>query len=388
MATDNFQLSPASAEARFKLLQLRRRFNPDADDPLFRPIDADDFRKNGDNASDFSNLRKNGLVRITFPLPPQLKLIDPATNLPSSETFVDVWRMVPTVNDVALNGPDGVNPWPRGPNITGGYQLDGRLATLQDQALGAFVNHAQVHTTPPQQVLDDLASFQRVLFTNSRVRALSDAVRAGENPLPDPDPPLSALESQGKVVFERACSVCHGGPGQSTSPCRRHALSRHRYSVSAAGRCSRPGPLRLCALSGSPRAKCADVRDYPVDAVPTAWASRRGQDPSYELRSRPRAVERDRRWPAAVRRLEQVRCSRPSRDQDDRAVLPQQQRGHARRGRRSLHRALQVHQGQRATSTGAAAAGGLHRRQDVRSRSQAGGASGAPCLPAEAVASL
>ena len=29
MATDNFQLSPASAEARFRLLQLRRRFNPE-----------------------------------------------------------------------------------------------------------------------------------------------------------------------------------------------------------------------------------------------------------------------------------------------------------------------------------------------------------------------
>ncbi len=44
MATDHFQLSPANAEARFRLLQLRRRWDPDADDPLFRPIDADDFR--------------------------------------------------------------------------------------------------------------------------------------------------------------------------------------------------------------------------------------------------------------------------------------------------------------------------------------------------------
>ena len=62
MATDQFQLSPASAEARFRFLQLRRQFNPEADDPLFRPIDADDFRTNGDAASDFSNLRQNGLV--------------------------------------------------------------------------------------------------------------------------------------------------------------------------------------------------------------------------------------------------------------------------------------------------------------------------------------
>ena len=44
MVTDHFQLSPASAEARFRFLQLRRRWDPNADDPLFRPIDADDFR--------------------------------------------------------------------------------------------------------------------------------------------------------------------------------------------------------------------------------------------------------------------------------------------------------------------------------------------------------
>ena len=39
MPTDGFQLSPASVEAKFQILQLRRRGNPDADDPLFRPID-------------------------------------------------------------------------------------------------------------------------------------------------------------------------------------------------------------------------------------------------------------------------------------------------------------------------------------------------------------
>ena len=52
MASDSFQLSPAGAEARFRLLQFQRQFNPDADDPLFRPIDADDFRTNGEDASD------------------------------------------------------------------------------------------------------------------------------------------------------------------------------------------------------------------------------------------------------------------------------------------------------------------------------------------------
>jgi cytochrome c peroxidase len=216
MATDNFQLSPANVEARFQLLQLRRRGDSDADDPLFRPIDADDFRSNGESASDFSNLRQNGLIRITFPLPPNIRLIDPATNLPSAETEVDVWRSVPTVNDVALTGPDNGILWSRGPNPTGGYQLDARIATLQEQANGALINHAQVQSAAPQQLLDDLASFQRVLFTNHGVRELSAAVRAETTPLPDPDGPLTTLEEQGKIVFARACTQCHGGPGLST----------------------------------------------------------------------------------------------------------------------------------------------------------------------------
>ena len=46
---------------------------------------------------------------------------------------------------------------------------------------------------------------------------MSDAIREGTTPLPDPDRPLNELEQQGKVVFERACAQCHGGPGQSTS---------------------------------------------------------------------------------------------------------------------------------------------------------------------------
>jgi cytochrome c peroxidase len=217
MAADHFQLSPADAEARFQRLVTARRADRAADDPLFRPIDADDFRTNGDAASDYANLRENGLVRITFPLPPNMRLIDPATNLPSSELFVDVWRSVPTVNDVALTGPDTANPWFRGPNQTGGYQLDARVATLQEQALGALINHAQIGAAAPQRLLDDLASFQRVLFTNPRVRDLSAAITAGTVPLPDPDPPLNALEQQGKAVFQRACAQCHGGASQSNS---------------------------------------------------------------------------------------------------------------------------------------------------------------------------
>ena len=217
MPVNSFQLSPANAEARYQSLQFRRQFDPNADDPLFRPIDADDFRIHGAKADDFTTLRRNGLIRITLPLPANVKLIDPATNQPSAETFVDVWRAVPSVNNVALTGPDGHVFVARGPNPGGGYQLDARITTLQDQALGAFINHAQVQKTPTQTTLDDLAAFQLTLFSSPGVRALADAISAGVTPLPDPDPPLTALEQQGKTVFIRACAQCHGGPAGSTT---------------------------------------------------------------------------------------------------------------------------------------------------------------------------
>jgi cytochrome c peroxidase len=217
MPTDHFQLSPAGVEARFQRLMERRESDPLADDPLFRAVDADDFRTNGQGASDFSNLRQNGLVRVTFRLPPQLRLIDPATGQVSAETHVDVWRMVPTVNDVRLTGDDGLNPWPRGPNATGGYQLDARFRTLQEQALGALESHAEITGTAPQRFLDDVAAFQMTLFSSPGLKALADALDAGTDPLPDPDPPLNELEQEGKADFVRACATCHGGPRQTTA---------------------------------------------------------------------------------------------------------------------------------------------------------------------------
>ncbi len=280
MLTEHFQLSPAAAEQRFQRLQRRRASNPRADDPLFRPIDADDFRIHGADAADFGNLRRNGLIRVVLALPPNIRLIDPATNAPSTETEADIWRMVPSVDNVRLTGPDGVNPWPRDPNRSGGYQLDARFSTLQDQALGALLAHAEIQRAPPQRLLNDLASFQRILFTNERVRALADAARAGALPLPDPDPKLTAQEKQGKAVFTRACAHCHGGPGQSTTQApvvRYHDIS---------SQCPRPvdtvTPARFNFLTCPPRL-ARNARTYEI-TLPTGAAIRRtSSDPGRAL---------------------------------------------------------------------------------------------------------
>lgn len=233
MPSEGFQLSPAAARGRFEALLAERAHNPNADDPLFRPVDADDFRLNGDNASDFSNLVENGLVRVTMPLPPNVRLIDPATGQPTEETSVDLWRAVMPVNNVAITGPDGFPPtWPpgaprvpimgldpNGPNRQGGYQHDARFGTLQEQARGALFAHAQVSVEPPGRMLDDLAAFQQTLFSSPGVERLAGAILSGATTFPDPDSELNELEQQGKAVFNRACATCHGGalhPSTST----------------------------------------------------------------------------------------------------------------------------------------------------------------------------
>jgi cytochrome c peroxidase len=230
--SESFQLSPAIARARFEALVAKRSFNPNADDPLFRPVDADDFRENGERASDYSNLVENGLIRVTMPLPPNVRLVDRTTCLVpdavlcqvTDETSVDLFRAVMPVLNVAITGPDGVEPaWPpvprvpilgldpNGPNLQGGYQHDARFATLQEQGRGALLAHAQVSSEPPSGMLDDLAAFQRTLFSSPQTERLGDAILSGAAAFPDPDPELTELEERGKVVFNRACAQCHGG---------------------------------------------------------------------------------------------------------------------------------------------------------------------------------
>ena len=280
MVTDDFQLSPASVEARFKWLQFLRRFNPRADDPLFRAIDADDFRTNGENASDFSNLRQNGLVRVSIPLPPNVKLIDPATNAPSSEIVADVWRAVPTIKNVALTGADGLNAWPRGPNNTGGYQLDARAATLEEQALGAFRAHAEVGDPIPQKLLDDLASFQRAVFNNDRVADLADAIQGGVTPLPDPDPVLNELEGQGKTVFQRACTQCHGGPSLSSAQA---PVPRYQEILT---QCPRPVDIQTpprFVFAACPPQLARNVRTYEFTLANGSKLRRSSSDPGRAL---------------------------------------------------------------------------------------------------------
>ncbi len=273
MPAENFQLSPVAVRARFAEMT-----STGVDDPLFRAIDADDFRVNGAAARDFTNLTLHGLVRVTIPLPANVKLLDcgatvpcPATARPTSETVADVWRATPSVFDVRITGPDGVTPaWPRGPNPSGGYQLDGRIDTLQNQALGALRGHAATAIDPPASFLDDLAAFQNAQFSSPGVKTLSDAIAAGTSPLPDPDPVLNELETSGKSVFNRACAQCHGNlgdrPGGSTPILQGTPNTIPRYH-DIASTCPRPvdtaSPRRFIFAPCS-ASQMKNVRTYEI----------------------------------------------------------------------------------------------------------------------------
>jgi cytochrome c peroxidase len=188
---DAFGLTPAHVQKQWENLQKRRQEDPNADDPLFRSIDAND------GAEDFTNLRNHALVRVVLKLPTDAngnKLIWPADDPDATE--VSVWRATPSIHNVAFTAP---------------YQQDGRFPDLQTQANGAFIDHSQITTPIAPGILNDLAAFQKTQFSSPRARAVADALAAGQ-PAPSTDPPLTALEQEGKSHFNRHCVQCHGGP--------------------------------------------------------------------------------------------------------------------------------------------------------------------------------
>ena len=164
-----------------------RKFFSNADDPLFRSIDADDGNQ------DFTLLRTRALVKVRVALPARVRLTDQP-----GATHVTLSRAVPPLNMLKHTAP---------------YQQDRTAKTLEEQALSAVNAHMQPTVQPTQEFLESVAEFQRQIFSSDRVRTLSEAIDAGR-PLPDIDPPLTPFEQAGKQKFDNFCGKCHGGPAQ------------------------------------------------------------------------------------------------------------------------------------------------------------------------------
>jgi cytochrome c peroxidase len=184
---DGWSLSPDRVEARWQALQKARQTNPCADDPLFRAIDADD------GANDFTWLRTRALFRVQVPLPDRVKLTDDP-----EATEVTVLRAAVPLNMLKHTAP---------------YQQDRSADTLEEQALAAVAMHMEPRSPPSEEFLEDVAEFQRHIFSSRRAARVSRAIDAGETP-PDDDPPLTPLERRGKERFKDLCAGCHGGPAQ------------------------------------------------------------------------------------------------------------------------------------------------------------------------------
>ena len=171
------------------------RLAHDPYDPLFNVIDADDPTA---AALTFDHLRA-GLVRVSLPMADNIDVVDADGKVVTgSNRTIQVWRAVPTVENTAYTAP---------------YQLDGRIATLPEQALQALINHSRITYQPDAGLLGFLSAYESTVFSSPRAAAVAAAILAGVTP-PDPQPVLApgSDAQRGQGIFQQACAPCHGGP--------------------------------------------------------------------------------------------------------------------------------------------------------------------------------
>lgn len=189
---DGFTLTP---EHVARLLEA----NPD--DPLFNAIDADDPLA---ETLTFEHLKK-GLIRVGLTLPDNVDLIDDAGNVVTpADRQMFVWRGVPSIFNTATSAP---------------FQLDGRVATLEEQAQGAITGHSQGGQVSRSE-LERIAEFERSVFSSERARRVAEELERGvafeEVSDVEASLELSEKEARGRDVYEKVCASCHGGADKAT----------------------------------------------------------------------------------------------------------------------------------------------------------------------------
>lgn len=174
---------------------VRRLYRRNPDHPLFRHDGLDD------DGIGVSRILSEATIRITLELPWYVTNADD----PSKRT-IDVFRGIPST----VNTP-GLDP---------ALMYDLRNPTLEDQALGAIMGHAQAPIAPAFEDLELIAEFQRLaprFYSNYQLFRFS---RGG--PAPTLPAGRTASERRGRRLFmdvpfnppstDGICALCHSGP--------------------------------------------------------------------------------------------------------------------------------------------------------------------------------
>jgi cytochrome c peroxidase len=171
--------SPAEAQARYAA---------DPNDPLFRALDSDDG-----SGSSYQRLLTHATVLVGISLPPNVKLSsDPEA---TSATFE---RGIPSTLDT--------------PALDPVLMADGRAASLEDQAGGAILGHAQAPDAPADKAIAKIVEFEEKLFSSKQLKAYAEGGPAPVLPEGSTD-----AEKRGRAWFDSSvpsgvCAHCHSGP--------------------------------------------------------------------------------------------------------------------------------------------------------------------------------
>ncbi len=189
---DSFTLTPA---------HVARLWERNPGDPLFSAIDADNPAA---KQLTFEHLKK-GLVRVWLKLPDNVDVINAFGKVTTpSDRRIFVWRAVPSIADIALTAP---------------YQLDGRAATLEDQAQAAITAHSEGGAVSKRD-LGLIAEYVRSQFSSERSRGVAEELASGVDVRDVSDAEgsldLTPQELRGKAVYGTLCAACHGGADKAT----------------------------------------------------------------------------------------------------------------------------------------------------------------------------
>lgn len=199
-AIPTLQLSPA---------QVERAWRRDPSDPLFRPLDSDDY-----TGASYSRMREDGLVRVHVVAAPNVTIDEvdgvDVTVRPDGRYVVALRRSTPSIFNVGLQDH---------------LMWDGREGDdLAHQAISAVFDHAEPGRAPTALEAEHIAAFQRVLFSSP---ALARYARGG--PAPVLPPGRTASERRGRTFFVSGplsgsdmahrglCATCHSGPMLDTT---------------------------------------------------------------------------------------------------------------------------------------------------------------------------